>query len=145
MSDNINNKETCTQKDTNLNNYQQAYDYFKWHTNSRQNINITYQAIDIDLYTAVKNKVALYWVNKNKQQVNSSYHNLTEKITRFVGVLAKTGFKPEVGGFNWSSCLPKIYISALGQLSFCQTFTPLFSAFWPEPICTTRGKKQANL
>ena len=145
MFENIINKESCSQDRINLIDYQQACDDFNWYEDPNQNINICYQALDKHLNTAIENKVALRWISKKNQQIDFSYCDLVAKTNCFASVLAKLGFEQGVRVFSLSSRVPLLYISALGTLKFGGVFTPLFSAFGPEPIRSRMEIGQANI
>jgi acetyl-CoA synthetase len=145
MFENIINKESCSQDRINLIDYQQACDDFNWYEDPNQNINICYQALDKHLNTAIENKVALRWISKKNQQIDFSYRDLVAQTNCFASVLAKLGFEQGVRVFSLSSRLPLLYISALGTLKFGGVFTPLFSAFGPEPIRSRMEIGQANI
>ncbi|MBA6341735.1 acetate--CoA ligase [Colwellia sp. MB02u-10] len=134
MSENIINKMSYNSRDTNLYDYQQSCDDFNWQTDPNKTLNIAYQAVDKHLNTSIEDKVALRWLGKDEQLIDYSYRDLAEQTSLFASVLAKLGFEPGVRVFSLVGRLPLLYISALGTLKFGGVFTPLFSAFGPEPI-----------
>jgi acetyl-CoA synthetase len=145
MSQNIMSKKSYIPKSFNPNNYQQVCDDFTCLEKPSQNINIAYHAIDKHLNTATENKVALRWLSKKDQQMDFSYRDLAEQTSRFASVLDNFGFEQSVRVFSLANRLPLLYISALGTLKFGGVFTPLFSAFGPEPIRSRMEIGEANV
>jgi acetyl-CoA synthetase len=145
MFENIILKKLPPQDSVNLSDYQQACDEFNWNINPNQNLNIAYQAIDKHLNTAIEHKIALRWLGQHEQQIDFSYHDLAEQTSCFASVLAKLGFGKGVRVFSLVNRVPLLYISALGTLKFGGVFTPLFSAFGPEPIRSRMEIGEANV
>ncbi len=132
-------------RDVNLLDYQQSCDDFNWQTDPQQILNIAYQAVDRHLNTAIENKVALRWLSKNEQIIDFSYRDLAEQSSRFASVLEQFSFEQGVRVFSLVGRHPLLYISTLGTLKFGGVFTPLFSAFGPEPIRSRMEIGEANI
>lgn len=145
MSENIILKKSYRRSSVNLYDYHQSCDDFNWQTDPKKILNITYQAVDKHLNTAIENKVALRWLGKGEQLIDYSYRDLAEQTSLFASVLAKLGFEQRVQVFSLVGRLPLLYISALGTLKFGGVYTPLFSAFGPEPIRSRMEIGEANI
>ena len=63
-----------------------------------------------------------------------TYRDLSKATARFANVLRKLGIGKGERVFALSGRLPELYIAALGTLKNGSVFSPLFSAFGPEPI-----------
>ncbi len=138
---------------SNLENYSQAYASFDWaEVNELQikgladgGINIAYEALDSQLQGASADKLALRWISKKNQIIDFSYADLSEQSSRFASVLNTLGVGPGARVFSLVGRLPELYIAALGTLKAGCVFTPLFSAFGPEPIRSRMEIGEANV
>ena len=144
MTKKIINKATGNNQASNLFNYQQCYQHFNWPKTTQQ-LNIAYQAVDRHLNTQNEHKVALRWLGKQNQSVDFTYRNLAEQTSRFASVLHTLGFEQGSRVFSLAGRLPLLYIAALGTLKAGCVFTPLFSAFGPEPIRSRMEIGDANI
>jgi acetyl-CoA synthetase len=144
MNKKIINKYTSDNQASNLSDYQQCYQHFKWPSITPQ-LNIAYQAIDSHLNTSNENKIALRWLGKQNQCVDFTYRDLAEQTSRFASVLNTLGLDPGSRVFSLTGRLPLLYIAALGTLKAGCVFTPLFSAFGPEPIRSRMEIGEANV
>ncbi|MBA6265802.1 acetate--CoA ligase [Colwellia sp. Bg11-12] len=144
MNKKIINKYTSDNQASNLPDYQQCYQHFKWPSVTTQ-LNIAYQAIDSHLNTSNENKIALRWLGKQNQCVDFTYRDLAEQTSRFASVLNTLGLESGSRIFSLAGRLPLLYIAALGTLKAGCVFTPLFSAFGPEPIRSRMEIGEANV
>jgi acetyl-CoA synthetase len=144
MNKNIINKVIDNKQVSNLTNYQQCYQNFNW-PNKTQQPNIAYQAVDSHLNTPSEHKVALRWLGKENQSIDFTYADLAEQTSRFASVLNDLGFEQGSRVFSLAGRLPLLYIAALGTLKAGCVFTPLFSAFGPEPIRSRMEIGEANI
>ena len=64
----------------------------------------------------------------------SRYAELQAATNRFANVLAQRGIGKGQRVFSLLGRTPELYIAALGTLKNGSVFSPLFSAFGPEPI-----------
>ncbi len=138
------NKAIDNNQTVNLVNYQQCYEDFNWST-SKQNLNIAYQAVDRHLNTPNEDKIALRWLGKQDQCIDLTYSELAQQTSRFASVLNTLGFEQGSRVFSLAGRLPLLYIAALGSLKAGCVFTPLFSAFGPEPIRSRMEIGEANV
>jgi acetyl-CoA synthetase len=144
MNKKIINKVVDNRQVSNLPDYQQCYQGFHW-PDAKQNINIAYQAIDSHVNTPTEHKIALRWLGKQNQCVDFTYADLAEQTSRFASVLDTLGFEQGSRVFSLAGRLPLLYIATLGTLKAGCVFTPLFSAFGPEPIRSRMEIGEANI
>jgi acetyl-CoA synthetase len=79
-------------------------------------------------------KRALRWLGRDGSVRDFSYADLSRATSRFANVLRGLGVGKGERVFALSGRLPELYIAALGTLKNASVFSPLFSAFGPEPI-----------
>ncbi len=97
-------------------------------------LNIAYEAIDRHVKAGRGDKLALRWIARDDSIRDFTYATLGAVVNRFANVLAQRGITK---GDRVSSLLgrvPELYIGALGTLKNGSVFSPMFSAFGPEPI-----------
>ena len=63
-----------------------------------------------------------------------SYGELAGLTSRFAHLLARLGVAPGERVFSLLGRVPDLYVAALGTLKAGRVFSPLFSAFGPEPV-----------
>jgi acetyl-CoA synthetase len=126
----------------NLIDYERTRAEFSWATArgdldglpDGRGLNIAHEAIDRHATGGYSRRVALRWIAKDGTRQDFTYADLAEETCRFANVLKQLG----VGGGDPVAVLagriPELYIAALGTLKNGSVFTPLFSAFGPEPI-----------
>ncbi|ROV58052.1 acetate--CoA ligase [Vibrio ponticus] len=112
---------------------------------SGSGVNIGYEALDQHLTHTRQNKLALRWISKDNHVIDFSYLELCQHTNRFADALAQLGLKPGSRVFTLSGRKPELYIAALGTLKAGCVFTPLFSAFGPEPIRSRMEIGSVNL
>ena len=81
-------------------------------------------------------KLALIWLGKKGARREITYSDLASETARFANVLIAHGLKQGDGVYSLTGRIPDLYIAALGTLKAGLVFTPLFSAFGPDPIRT---------
>jgi acetyl-CoA synthetase len=97
-------------------------------------LNIAYEAVDRHVVHGNGDRLALRWIDNDEAAHDFSYGDLAAATNRFANVLATLGLKPGDRVFSLLGRTPELYIAALGALKGGQVFSPLFSAFGPEPI-----------
>ncbi len=97
-------------------------------------LNIAHEAIDRHVLAGRGNKLALRWVGRDAQVRDYSYSALGAVVNRFANILAQRGVAKGDRVFSLLGRVPELYIAALGTLKNGSVFSPLFSAFGPEPI-----------
>ena len=97
-------------------------------------INIAHEAVDRHVLAGHANKLALRWIGRDDQVRDFSYAALRAQTNRFANILAERGVAKGERVFSLLGRVPELYIAALGTLKNGSVFSPLFSAFGPEPI-----------
>ena len=97
-------------------------------------INIAHEAVDRHVLAGHANKLALRWIGRDDQVRDFSYAALRAQTNRFANILAERGVAKGDRVFSLLGRVPELYIAALGTLKNGSVFSPLFSAFGPEPI-----------
>jgi acetyl-CoA synthetase len=97
-------------------------------------INIAHAALDRHLETAIADQAAIRFLPREGDPVDISYRELAARANRFANLLATLGLQPGEGVYCLAHRTPDLYVAALGTLKHGAVFTPLFSAFGPEPI-----------
>lgn len=126
-----------------MQDYHSEYQRFQWQQAEQSlaglpegGLNIAFEAVDRHLNTDVANKAALIFLARNSTEIEHSltYQQLAEQSSRFASALQQLGLKPGDRVYCLSGRIPELFIAALGTLKFGGVFSPLFSAFGPEPI-----------
>ena len=86
------------------------------------------------LCTNAGQKAAIRWLPKTGAPQELSYADLAEQTSRFASVLQMLGVRKGDRVFGLAGRVPGLYIALLGSLKNGSVFSPLFSAFGPEPI-----------
>jgi len=97
-------------------------------------LNIAYEAIDRHVKAGRGNKLALRWIGRDDVVRDFSYAALGAAVNRFANVLKQREIRKGDRVFSLLGRVPELYIAALGTLKNASVFSPLFSAFGPEPI-----------
>ena len=97
-------------------------------------LNIAHEAVDRHAEGARRDKVALRWLSKEGPRRDFTYADLRDETSRFANVLKSLGVVKGDPVAVLAGRIPELYIAALGSLKNGSVFTPLFSAFGPEPI-----------
>ena len=97
-------------------------------------INIAHEAIDRHLRMGRGDRLALRWIGRDENIRDFTYSALGAAANRFANVLKRSGVSKDERVFSLLGRVPELYIAALGTLKNGSVFSPLFSAFGPEPI-----------
>lgn len=97
-------------------------------------LNIAHEALDRHVAAGNGKKLALRWIGRDGTIRDYSYASLAAEVNRFANVLAQLGIGKGDRVFSLLGRSPELYIAALGTLKNGSVFSPLFSAFGPEPI-----------
>ena len=99
-------------------------------------LNIAYEAVDRHAAGARADHLALRWLGRSGEVRDFTYADLGRETSRFANVLQGLGLGPGdlLGGL--AGRIPELYVAALGTLKHRSVFSPLFSAFGPDPIRT---------
>jgi acetyl-CoA synthetase len=126
----------------NLLDYETTRSTFSWQA-ARQELtglsdgdalNIAYEAVDRHAYGPRRDHLAIRWLGRHGEVRDFTYADLHEQANRFANVLQKLGVGKGDRVFTLAGRIPELYITALGTLKNGSVFSPLFSAFGPEPI-----------
>jgi acetyl-CoA synthetase len=101
-------------------------------------VNIADRVIDRHVRAGRGEHVALRWFGRDdvdaQHPVDITYQMLSTRTNRFASALRRRGFSPGSGVATLAGRLPELYVAALGTLKAECVYTPLFSAFGPDPI-----------
>ncbi|MGZ3309708.1 MAG: AMP-binding protein, partial [Xanthobacteraceae bacterium] len=97
-------------------------------------LNIAHEAVDRHLRAGRGDKLALRWIGRDDRIRDYTYSALGAATNRFADVLARRGVTKGDRVFSLLGRIPELYFTALGTLKNGSVFSPLFSAFGPEPI-----------
>jgi acetyl-CoA synthetase len=125
----------------NLSDYEECARTFSW-SRARAlldglpggGLNIAHEAVDRHVLAGRGGKLALRWIGRDGQILDFSYSALGTQANRFANVLARHGIGKGGRVFSLLGRVPGLYIAALGTLKNGSVFSPLFSAFGPEPV-----------
>jgi acetyl-CoA synthetase len=97
-------------------------------------LNIAHEAVDRHAAGPLANHLALRWIGKNGTIWDFTYATLRDETNQFANVLKGLGVGKGDPVFALMARIPELYVAALGTLKNRSVFSPLFSAFGPEPI-----------
>jgi acetyl-CoA synthetase len=97
-------------------------------------LNIAHEAVDRHLRAGRGDRLALRWIGRDDRIRDYTYSALSAATNRFADVLARRGVTKGDRVFSLLGRIPELYFAALGTLKNGSVFSPLFSAFGPEPI-----------
>jgi len=97
-------------------------------------LNIAHEAVDRHVAHGRGDVVALRFMNASGIDLEWTYADLADRTARFAEVLRGLGVGPGDLVCGLSGRLPDLYVALLGTLKARSVFSPLFSAFGPEPI-----------
>jgi acetyl-CoA synthetase len=126
----------------NLRDYEQTRRTFTWDLARKEldglpggrGLNICYEAVDRHAIGGRHNHLAIRWLSKNGQVRDYTYGQLASLTNRFANALRSLGVQKGDRVFVLAGRIPELYIAALGTLKQGSIFSPLFSAFGPEPL-----------
>lgn len=133
-------KDPAVAHQHNLTSYQQACNDFDWQTQRHRLLdetgpmNIAYQAVDRHVQAGFGQQTAIRWLGKAGDQVDISYEQLMQSSNRFANILSQFGIEKGDTVFALCQRVPQLYYAMLGTVKSGAVFSPLFSAFGPEPI-----------
>jgi len=108
-------------------------------------LNIAHEAVDRHASGPLGDHLAIRWIAKNGDQRDYTYSRLQELTNRFANVLAKLGIGKGDRVYALTGRIPELYVTALGTLKHRGVFSPLFSAFGPEPLRARLAIGQARV
>lgn len=135
----------------NLADYGQARAHFQWSDVPKLcegmgegKCNIAYAAVDRHANGPESSHTALRFLTEDGAH-ELTYAELSDRVTRFTGVLRALGIGKGDRVFAIMGRIPELYITMLGALRNGSVVSPLFSAFGPEPIATRVDIGQADV
>jgi acetyl-CoA synthetase len=96
-------------------------------------LNIGYEAVDRHAAGERRDAVALRCLERNRT-TELTYGDLLHRTNRFANLLDRLGVARGDRVFSLLGRGPELYVTALGTLRHGSVYSPLFSAFGPEPI-----------
>ena len=149
----VNKLQALNRSPTNLLNYDQFTSHFNWEDAKsaltglpgNKGINIAYEAVDRHLKVGKGQHLAFRWIGKNNQIKDFSYKRLYELSNQMANALEELGVTKGESVFTLLGRIPELYITALGALKHRTVFSPLYSAFGPEPIKARLLKGEAKV
>jgi acetyl-CoA synthetase len=126
----------------NLRDLGRAYAEFSWAEARRRldglpgggGLNIAYEAVDRHSAGLGGRRLALRWISRTGARRDFTYDDLRGATNRFANVLKQLGVVAGDVVATLTGRIPGLYIAALGSLKSRCVYTPLFSAFGPDPI-----------
>jgi acetyl-CoA synthetase len=128
----------------NLPDYDAECEVFTWQAARREleglpggGLNIAHEAVDRHANGPRRDHVAIRWLAASGgARRDFTYGELLMLTNRFANVLQTLGVAKGDRVCALAGRIPELYIAALGTLKNRSVFSPLFSAFGPEPIRT---------
>jgi acetyl-CoA synthetase len=125
----------------NLLDYDRERTAFSWEAARREmaglpagGLNIAHEAVDRHANGPLANRVAFRFLGRDGAVTDVTYATLKERTSRFASVISRLGLAPGDVVVSLAGRIPDLYVAALGTLKARCVFSPLFSAFGPEPI-----------
>lgn len=124
----------------NLKRYQQSYEHFDWGDAKQQikgykgGINIGYEAADRHVEESYGEQLALIFLSRKGQRTSCTYGVLQKQSNRFANLLAELGIEKGHLLCSLSERNATLFNAIIGCFKAGVVFSPLFSAFGPEPI-----------
>ncbi len=123
-------------------NYEETVSHFRWEDtrgeltrdSPKRNANLAVLAVDRHANGPRANDTALHWIGIHAEERKISYADLSRDSNRFANALCRLGVGPGDRVFTLTGRIPALYVVALGTLKTRNLFSPLFSAFGPEPV-----------
>ncbi len=127
--------------DANLRDYDECTSTFSWDKARGLldglpggGLNIAHEAVDRQVKAGRGDRLALRWIARDDSIRDFTYAALGALANRFANILVQHGIRKGDRVFSLLGRVPELYVSALGTLKNGSVFSPLFSAFGPEPI-----------
>ena len=125
----------------NLTDYESERAAFSWDAIRQEldglpsgGLNIAYEAVDRHAKGPRADHLALRWLGRRGEVRDLTYRDLSNLSSRFANVLQRLGVGKGETVFALTGRIPELYVAALGTLKNGSAFSPLFSAFGPDPI-----------
>jgi acetyl-CoA synthetase len=97
-------------------------------------LNIAHEAVDRHAAGPDADQVAIRWLGRHGRRTDLTYGELSRRSSRFANVLRSLGVGKGERVFTLLGRVPELYVVVLGTLKNTSVYSPLFSAFGPEPV-----------
>jgi acetyl-CoA synthetase len=139
--------------EANLSVYPAARAAFSWQSARRaldglpggRGLNIAHEAVDRHARGPRASSVAIRWLGRTGERQDVTYDELRRLTNRFANVLQRLGVRKGDVVATLIGRVPPLYTAALGTLKNGSVYTPLFSAFGPDPIVARLTKARARV
>lgn len=108
-------------------------------------LNAAYEAIDKNVLSWRKNKVALYWEETAGERKKYTFLELSILSNKFANILKKLGVKKGDRVFFFLPRVPELYFGFLGTLKIGAIAGTLFSAFGPQALLDRLDNSDAKV
>ena len=108
-------------------------------------LNIAHEAVDRHAAGGRSGHVALRWLGRRGEVREFTYGRLAALSNRFARVLRSLDVGPGDVVFALTGRIPALYVAALGTLKSRCVFSPLFSAFGPDPVAARMTKGEGRV
>ena len=137
----------------NLADYERARASFSWADARRalsglpggRGLNIAYEAVDRHVRGGRGHVTAIRWIGRSGDRREITYDELSRETSRFANALRSLGVGPRDVVATLLGRIPPLYVVALGVLKNTSVYSPLFSAFGPDPIVARLSKARARV
>jgi acetyl-CoA synthetase len=146
-------KTADDRRTSNLGDYERAREDFRWDQARRclsglpggRGLNMGYEAVDRRVAEGGGDGVALRCLDRRGEVTDITYAELSRRTGRFANVLRARGIGRGDRVFSLLTRGPDLYVVALGTLKNASVFSPLFSAFGPDPIRERLSRGSASV
>ncbi|HEY7187089.1 MAG TPA: acetate--CoA ligase [Vicinamibacterales bacterium] len=107
-------------------------------------LNIAHEAVDRHAAGERARAVAIRWLRRDGHRLNITYEELRRRTNRFANLMRRLGVVKGDVTATLLGRVPSLYVAALGTLKNAGVYTPLFSAFGPDPIVARLTKARAR-
>ena len=136
-----------------LTDYEAARASFSWEAARRaldglpggRGLNIAHEAVDRHAAGDAAKRVAIRWLARSGARQDITYEDLRRDTNRFANVLRRLGVGKGDVVATLLGRVPALYVAALGTFKNGGVYTPLFSAFGPDPIVARLTKARARV
>jgi len=97
-------------------------------------LNIAHEAVDRHAAGARRDHLALRWLGRQGRVRDFTFGDLRRLTNQFANLQDCLGVASGDRVFSLAGRIPELYVTALGTLKHRSIFSPLFSAFGPEPV-----------
>ena len=136
----IEKDKSSLDKPPNMQSYLQTVANFDWQQAKtlikgyKNGINIGYEAVDRHVEEGHGDQTALIFLGKKEKRQHFSYYQLQQNSNRFANLLSSLQIEKGHLLCSLTDRSPILYTAIIGCLKSGVVFSPLFSAFGPEPI-----------